>query len=116
MNPTMSEIGVAIFMVAVNAAIFVWFQRSLAAASARRTMRMMTRVGLDPGIAAHGDPRATAIIKEARRRCRKCPLEDFCDRWLTGKAEGDNTFCPNAQTFRIAAGTSGRTGTGAARL
>ena len=110
MNPTMSEISVAIFMVAVNVAIFAWLQRSWVAASAMRMMRMMTRVGLDPGIATHGDPRTKAIIKEARRRCRKCRLEDFCDRWLTGKAKGGNSFCPNARTFRLLTRTSGRTG------
>ena len=117
MNPTlfeaMFEINVAIVMVAVTVVIFVWFQRSEAAASAMRMMRMMrtmTRVGVDPGIATHGDPRTKAIIKEARCRCGRCPVEDLCDRWLAGKVKGGNTFCPNARTFRILTRTSGRTG------
>ena len=114
MTPTlfeaMFEINVAIVMVAVTVAIFVWFQRSEAAASARRTMGIMTRVGLDPETATLGDPRTKAIMKEVRHRCRRCPREDFCDRWLAGKIEGDNTFCLNAQTFRILAGISGPTG------
>ena len=114
MNPTlleaMFEINVAIVMVAVTVVIFVWFQRSEAAASAMRMMRTMTRVGVDPGIATHGDPRTKSIIKEARCRCGKCPVEDLCDRWLAGKVKGGNTFCPNARVFRILTRTSGRTG------
>ena len=99
----MFEINVAIVMVAVNVAILVWFLRSRAAATARRMTRMMTRVGLGPGIATHGDPRTQGILKEARRRCGRCRLEDFCDRWVAGKAKGDNTFCPNARSFRVLA-------------
>ncbi len=98
MGPT--QISAAIIMVGVAVAIIVWFQSSQADASARRMMGMMTRVGLDPGTATLGDPRTMAIIKEARRRCRRCPREGLCDRWLTGEVEGANTFCPNAQTFR----------------
>ena len=101
MNPTMFEISVAIIMVAVSIAIVVWFQRYLAANSDRRMMRMMTLVGLDPGIAEHGGPRTKAVMKNVRYRCRKCPAEDLCDRWIAGKATGDNTFCPNARTFGI---------------
>jgi len=67
MDPT--QISVAIIMVAVAAAIIMWLQSSQAAASARRMMGMMTRVGLDPGTATLGDPRPIAIRREARRRC-----------------------------------------------
>ena len=109
MNPTLFEISVAIFMVAVSVSIVVWFQRYLAVASAKRMVRMMMRVGLDPGVvrtyqfikSTHGDPRTEAFKKEVRYRCRKCMAEDFCDRWIAGEAEGDNSFCPNAQTFGI---------------
>ena len=108
MGPT--QISVAIILVGVAAAIIVWFESSQAAASGRRMMGMMTRVGLDPGTATPGDLRTMAIRKEARRRCRRCPREGLCDRWLAGKVEGGNTFCPNAQTFRVLTGASGRTG------
>jgi len=93
-------------MVAVTVAISVWLRRSMAAASARRMVDMMTRVGLDTGIASHGDPGTKTILKEAWRRCAKCSREDLCDRWLCGKAEGDNTFCANAPIF----GSLSRTG------
>jgi len=114
MTPTlleaMFEINVAIVMVAVTFVIFVWFQRGRAAASARRTMRMMTRVGLEPGIVTHGDPQTKAIMKDVRRRCARCRLEDYCDRWCAEKVEGRNAFCPNARIFRDLAGTSAPAG------
>ena len=106
MNPTLFEIGVAIFMVAVSVALVVWFSRYVAAASERRMMHMLTRAGVDPEVARHGD--AEAIIQDVRSRCHKCRSEDLCDRWLAGKVEGDNSFCPNAQIFRILTRTTGR--------
>ena len=110
LSATMFEINVAIIMVAVSIAIVVWFQRYLAAASGKRMMRMMTLVGLDPGVAEHGEPRTEAIMKKVRYRCRKCPAEDLCDRWIAGKATGDNTFCPNAQSFDFLTRLTERTG------
>ena len=95
------QISLAILMVAVAVAIMVWLQSSQAAASARRMMGMMNRVGLDPATATLGDPPTMTIIKEARRRCRRCPREDLCDRWLARKVKGGNTFCLNAQTFQF---------------
>ena len=106
MNPTLFEIGAAIIMVAVSIALIVWFFRYLAAASGRRMMHMLTRAGVDPEVAKHGD--TEAIIQDVRSRCRKCRSEDLCDRWLAGKVEGDNSFCPNAQIFRILTRTTGR--------
>lgn len=109
MDPT--QISVAIIMVGVAVAGIVWLQSSMAAASARRMMGMMERIGLDPGTATLGDPQTMTIGKEVRRRCEACPREDFCERWLAGKVEGGNTFCPNAETFRILAGASAPTPT-----
>jgi hypothetical protein len=107
MNPTMPEIVFAIVIVAVNIAFFVWFQRSRAAATAMRMMRMMTCVGLHAGIAARGDSRTRALMKATRRSCRRCRVEDMCDRWADGKVKGDNAFCPNARAFRALAGSTG---------
>ncbi len=107
MGPT--QISVAIIMPGVAVASIVWLRSSQLAASARRMMGMMTRVGLNPETAMLGDPRTMVIIKEARRRCRRCPREGLCDRWLAGEVEGGNTFCPNAQTFDILTEASGRT-------
>ena len=107
MNPTLFEIGVAIFMVAVGVALIAWFSRYMAAASGRRMMRMLAGAGVDPEVARHGD--TETIIRDVRSRCRRCRSEDLCDRWLAGKVEGDNSFCPNAEIFRNLTRTSGRT-------
>jgi hypothetical protein len=106
MNPTLFEIGVATIMVAVIVALIVWFSRYLAAVSARRMMQMLTRAGVDPEVARQGD--AEAIMQDVRSRCQKCSSEALCDRWLAGKAEGDNSFCPNAPIFRRLARTGAR--------
>mgnify|MGYP001571240568 CR=1 FL=1 len=106
MNPTLFEIGVAIVMVAVSVALVVWFSRYMAAASERRMLHMLSRAGVDPEVARQAD--AEAIIQDVRSRCRRCRSEDLCDRWLAGKVEGDNSFCPNAQIFRILTRTTGR--------
>jgi hypothetical protein len=106
MNPTLFEIGVAIVMVAVSVALIVWFSRYMAAASGRRMTQMLTRAGVDPEVARRGD--TEAIIQDVRSRCLRCRSEDLCDRWLAGKVEGDDSFCPNAQIFRTLTKTTGR--------
>jgi hypothetical protein len=106
MDPTLFEIGVAIFMVAVSAALIVWFSRYMASASGRRVMRMLTHAGVEPEGAGHDD--TEAIMQAVRSRCRRCRSEGLCDRWFAGKIEGDNSFCPNAQIFRILGRTTPR--------
>lgn len=106
MSPTLFEIGVALAMVAVIVSLFVWFRRNLRANSEKRMTRMLMRAGVDPDIVAKGDKEA--IIKDIRSRCRKCPAENLCERWLAGKVEGENTFCPNLRIFdALAKGPSG---------
>ena len=81
--------------------------------SARRMMHMMVLVGLDPELAVHRGLGTKAIVSVARYRCRRCAAKNWCDRWLAGEvteAEGDNTFCPNAWTFRMLARLTGRAG------
>ena len=98
MTPTPFEIGVALIMVAVVAALFAWFARYFGASSERRMMRMLMGAGVDPDVAARGDKKA--IMEDIRGRCRKCRAEDLCERWLAGRIEGENTFCPNARILR----------------
>ena len=107
MNPTLFEIEVAVLMLAVSVALVVWFSRYVAADSERRMMHMLTRAGVDPEVAWHGD--TEVILQDVRRRCGRCRSEDLCDRWLAGKVEGDNSFCPNAQIFRTLTRTSAAT-------
>jgi hypothetical protein len=70
---------------------------------ARRMMHMMALSGLDPGVATDDHSRTDATIEQVRKQCRECPAESFCDEWLAGRAQGDDTFCPNAATFRMLA-------------
>ena len=95
MNPTLFEISVAALMVTVSVALVAWFWRDMAVASERRTMDMLV------GAVVGSIPSDTgAIMQDVRKRCRRCPSEGLCERWLAGNAEGDNSFCPNAQIFR----------------
>lgn len=97
MDPVILNILIAIFMVAIGAVVVVWFLGYKRAASERRMIRMLSRAGVDPYVIQRGDTRA--IISDVRRRCRKCQTEALCERWLDGDAEGENSFCPNAQIF-----------------
>jgi hypothetical protein len=106
MDPTLFQIGVALLMVAVGVALVVWFSRYVVAVSGRRMISMLTRAGVDPEVARRGD--TEAIMRDVQSRCVRCRSEALCDRWLAGKAEGDNSFCPNAQIFRSLAKTAGR--------
>jgi hypothetical protein len=106
MNPAPLDIGIALIMVAVIAAFLAWFARFLGASSERRMTRMLMRAGVDPGLVARGDKEA--VIKDIRSRCRRCRAEDLCERWLAGKVEGENTFCPNAPLFSALTGNKGR--------
>ncbi len=100
MDPTTSDITLAIFMVSIAAALLLWFERGEAANTVTRMMRMMTRAGLDTRIVTQGTARAKAIMKEARTRCGRCNSEDRCELWLEGEVEGENIFCPNARIFQ----------------
>jgi hypothetical protein len=106
MDPT--QIGIAIIMVGVACAGVVWLFTSQASASIGRMMAMMERAGLNPRPSALDSPRTITLKNEARRRCRRCPREELCDRWLAGEVEGNNNFCPNAQTFQSLTETSAR--------
>lgn len=105
MNPELFKWTLAIFMVAVSGVLVVWFWRYRAADSQRRMMQMLTRAGVTPEVIRRGD--VEAIIKDVRSRCRACSSEDLCERWLAGKVEGENDFCPNAQIFHSLAKTTG---------
>lgn len=48
MTPTLSEINIAILMITVVVFLFIWFERSEAAATVTRMTRMMSRVGSIP--------------------------------------------------------------------
>jgi hypothetical protein len=107
MNLPAFEISVAIVMVAVTVALFSWIRQSMARASEIRLKKMLQCAGLDPEIATQGD--TETIVKEIRRRCRRCESEALCERWLAGEEKGKNVFCPNAQVFERLARTADST-------
>ena len=99
----MATVSIAVIMVIVAIALVAWFLWYKAGSSERRMMRMMQHYGLDPQLAKQGD--AETIIREVRRRCRKCQFEGHCVRWLDGKEVGTSEFCPNARVFEELART-----------
>ena len=99
MNSTLSDIGIAILLVVVAAALIVWFCRTLEAASRSRLRRMMAHYGLDPDKLANSDSGMGLDLHAVRSRCRTCPIENVCERWLAGEIVGDNDFCPNGKMF-----------------
>ncbi len=99
MNMTLSDMGTAILFVVTAAALIVWFRAKHVSGSLSRMRRMMTSVGLDPDNLASSDAGAGLDMQAVRTRCRMCPAEDLCERWLAGEVAGDNGFCPNAKIF-----------------
>ncbi len=99
MNMTLSDMETAILFVVIAAAWIVWFRAKLVSGSLSRMRRMMTSVGLDPDNLASSDAGAGLDMQAVRTRCRMCPAEDLCERWLAGEVAGDNGFCPNAKIF-----------------
>jgi hypothetical protein len=104
-------------MVGATIALLVATRKYMAAASERRMVTMLERVGLDPAIAMSGQPNSVlecviaASMKKIRQRCRACTTEDICERWLAGDEHGDNNFCPNAKVFdalNVICGTDAR--------
>ena len=99
MNESVIQVVAAIAMVGIAAAMFFGFRRYLAVNSERRMRAMLESVGLDPEIATSGE--IPTIMKEVRQRCRSCASESVCERWLQGKKDDSNDFCPNAKVFDI---------------
>lgn len=99
MNSTTFDIIIALSMVALPAVLIVWFLKDLASGSEKRLAHMMKRVGLElVTTSIDGQPTETAITA-VRARCRRCPSEGLCERWLSGEVSGENTFCPNVLAF-----------------
>lgn len=74
-----------------------------AAICRRRMYRMMLTCGIDDATARNPDEFLDVDMQQARRRCRRCPSPETCDRWLNGEAIPGNDFCPNAERFTSAA-------------
>jgi hypothetical protein len=99
MNESIIQVVAALAMAGVAAAMIFGFRRYLAVSSERRMQAMLEAVGLDPEIATSGE--IPTIMKEVRQRCRSCASESVCERWLQGKKDDGNDFCPNARVFEV---------------
>ena len=76
-----------------------WLQ---AIVSDRRMFRMMLACGIDETTAGNASQLLDIDMRDARRRCRRCPAPETCDRWLNGDTLPGNDFCPNAARFMAA--------------
>lgn len=67
--------------------------------AARELPEMMTALGMDAAVIAHGNPR---VILELQRVCASCHCKARCRRALaSGRAAANwETFCPNRMTLR----------------
>jgi len=95
MNINVADWQIAFLLVFITAVLVFRFRSMLSSKSQSRMYRMMARVGVLP----RSDKRTGLDMQEVRARCRRCPAEDVCERWLAGEIEGDNGFCPNADVF-----------------
>ena len=94
-----SHITIAIYLVVfllVTTAAFRWQQSK---AVKRRIIRMMLTFGIDETSARNADAFLDIDMTAVRRRCRRCPCPETCERWLNGETVPGNAFCPNAPQF-----------------
>ncbi|NQU60124.1 MAG: hypothetical protein HQ512_03260 [Rhodospirillales bacterium] len=101
MIPTLIEIYIGLFMIAVAVGLLIWFAQGEETSTSLRMNRMMKRLGLDPKIRTEGPPETVAMMTAARTRCGRCRCEGLCERWLDGIEGGPNAFCPNTPVFDV---------------
>lgn len=99
MNINMTDWQIAFVFVFVTGALVFWFRSMLATKSRSRMYRMMAKVGVVPADFATSGNAGRLDMQAVRARCRRCPAEGVCERWLAGEIDGDNGFCPNARVF-----------------
>ena len=99
MDMTVMQAFIGIVMAGIAVLIVFGFRSYLANSSERRMRSMLESIGLDPAIAYSNE--IPTIMREVRQRCRTCQSESVCERWLKGKEQGGNDFCPNAKVFEV---------------
>lgn len=104
MDGVQSYVSVALVMIGIVGMIIIVRNWRHAVVSDRRMYRMMLTCGIDETTARNANQLLDIDMQDARRRCRRCPVPDTCDRWLNGEAVPGNDFCPNAARFMAAAG------------
>jgi hypothetical protein len=90
-------IYLAVFL-AISVAVFQWQQSR---AVRRRVLRMMLTFGIDEQTARNAEALLDIDMQAVRRRCRRCPSPETCERWLNGETLPGNDFCPNAPQFTV---------------
>ena len=105
MDATFVATGIALVL-ATASLLLVRRARIAAAAAEERMLGMLRSAGAGPEYRHHAD--VWPILHVARTRCRDCRSTSVCTRWLAAEIAGDNSFCPNADTFRLLARISRR--------
>ena len=108
MDSTELHLTIALTLIGVAGMAIVIRHWALVIVSNRRIYRMMLTCGFSEKAAHSPDQFLDIDMKAIRRRCRKCPTPDTCDRWLHGDAVPGNDFCPNAACFKAALETTQR--------
>ena len=108
MNISPLQMTAVVAMVVLTPVLVFAYLKYLAAGSQRRMLAMLDSFGLDTSLPWSTD--IDDIMKEIRQRCRTCPSEDVCERWLDGDRKGSNDFCPNASVFKKMAKYRARAG------
>ncbi len=99
MQYSIIELSVAFAMLGAVVLLVLGWQQFVKVNMIRRMAGMLAAVGLDPALAT--DPNLPRVMGEARQRCRHCPSEGVCERWLAGELSRENDFCPNAGVFAV---------------
>jgi len=108
MDGVESYITVAVVIIGAVGVMIVIRNSLRAVVSNRRVYRMMLACGIDKTKARNPNELLEIDMQDVRRRCRRCPAPETCDRWLNGEMVPGNDFCPNAARFMAAAEDSQR--------
>ena len=103
MDGVATYVTITLIIVGIAGTLFLLHSLRRAVVSNRRMFCMMLACGIDENTARHANQLLDIDIQDARRRCRRCPAPEACDRWLRGEAVPGNDFCPNAARFMAAA-------------
>ena len=103
MDSVESYIAASLVIIGIVSMMIIVRRWGHATVSSRRMYRMMLSCGIDEATARNPDQLLDVDMQDARRRCRRCPAPDKCDRWLNGETVPGNDFCPNAARFMAAA-------------
>lgn len=94
-----SYIAAGIAVAVIVSVLFILYHWHGIFVSNRRIYRMMLTCGIREDTARFADQLLDIDMDGVRKRCRRCPVPETCERWLNGEAVPSNHFCPNAWHF-----------------